>query len=210
MDYATLEREVIKREDIINRLGGVEIPWGHVAALDWEDISKDCLPIIVYRSKDPEAKVCANRMQLDAIRKDNPPILRECYIVEIPRIMKHSNLKYCEDLIELDRKFKHKRKKILSNQKKLMMKDIVENLNRSKSAADIAAAHGTSAFNVTLMATKLRKQYNFNIPGARGNGEFAMFAAEIAKERPELINKPLAKTTSNGHRPLILSRGGRG
>lgn len=192
MEYATMSRSHMDRKAMFE-MGAIEVPWGSFLTLHWDDISKDCLPVIVYKSSTPKAIICANRLQLDSVRQENETHVRECYIVEIARIMKHSNLTYCEDNIERDRKFRHKKKKILSNTKKLMMKDIVQNLNRTRTAAEIAATYGTNAFNVNILAGKLRQApYNFNIPGARGFDEFAVFAAEIAQENPGLVRQPLA------------------
>lgn len=193
MDHATLSKGYYDRRAILDELGGMEVPGGSIAALRWDDISKDCLPVFLYKCATPKGVIASNRMQLDHLRKTDHEFNRELYIVEISRLMKHSNLEYCEDTIEKDRKFRHKKKKLLSNTKKAIMKDIVQSLNKTRTAAEIAAQYGTSAFNINQIASRLRKEYNFNIPGARGFDEFGAFASELAKESPELIRKPLAK-----------------
>lgn len=204
MEQATMSKGFLERR-ALQEIGGVEVPWGQVMALRWDDIPKDCLPVILYKSTTPKAVICANRVQLDSVRKNDHEFVRECFIIEIHRIMKHSNLTYCEDTIEMDRKFKHKKKKLLSNTKKLLMKDIVQTLNRTRTANEIAASYGTSHFNVNIMANKLRRPpYNFNIPGARGTSDFDFFAAEIARENPDLIKKPLASKV-----PAVSQRNGK-
>lgn len=207
MEQATLSKGFLERRAIVE-IGGVEVLWGHVGALRWDDIPKDCLPVVLYETTNPKAVVCANRMQLDTIRKMDNEFVRKCFIVEISRILKHSNLTYCEDTIEKDRKFPHKKRKLLSNTKKLIMKEIVQSLNRSRTAEEIAATYGTSKVSINLMADKLRKPpYNFNIPGARGFDEFATFAKEIAAENPELVRRapaPLAKNINHFQNTRLL------
>ncbi len=194
MDYASLNRERIDRREIMDHLGGIEVPWSNVGGIRWDDISPDCLPVFLYKSKTPKAIIAANRFQMETIIKTDHEYVREVFIVEITRLMKHSNLMYCEDNIEKDRKFRHKKKRILSNEKKMMMKDIVQQLNRTRTAEDIAAAYKVTKSTVVQMAIKLRKSpYNFNIPTLRGYDEFNLFADEIAKENPGLVKKPMAQ-----------------
>lgn len=193
MENAELTRGMIDRESIIDRLGGIQVPSTQVGGIKWEHISTDCLPVFLYRTKTPKALIAANRFQLDTLRQIDQDCLKEVYIVEIARLMKHSNLTYCEDTIEKDRKFRHKKTRVMFNEKKAMMKDIITQLNRNRTAGDIAAAYKVSAFHVNQLAVKLRKPpYNFNIPTLRGFDEFNVFAEEIAKENPEFIKKPLA------------------
>lgn len=192
MDHATMSKGFLDRKGL-QEIGAIEVPWGQVGGIQWAHISKDCLPVIVYKSSAPKAVICANRFQLETLLKIDHEYVKECFIVEIVQLMKHSNLSYCEDMIEKDRKFRHKKKSLMAPEKKALMKDIITQLNRTRTAQDIAAAYKIATSSVIQMSVKLRKApYNFNIPTIRGYDDFNVFAEEIAKENPSFVKKPLA------------------
>lgn len=190
MDYPSMNKGFYERRALID-LGAVEVPNGSLGVLSWEEIPKDCLPIFSYKTSAPKALIAANRMQLETLRNADKDVVREVYIGEIDRIRKHSNLEYCLDMVEMDRKIgRRKKKRLLGNTQRALVRDIVENLNRSKTVEDIAAAYGTSKVNVNLMAVRLRKApHFFRIPGAKGYNEFDVIAQQLAKERPELVQQ---------------------
>lgn len=194
------------------QLGAVEVP--SIQNLEWDVIPRDFLPVFLYRTAAPKALIAANRFQLDELKKIDKDVHRECYILEIKKIRTHSNLDYCADDIEMDRKYPRRKKKLLTNTTKQLLTDIVENLNRSKTASELAAFYKTSVSNVNLLAVKLRKEYNFKIPGARGFSEFDAMAKQLVKDHPEMIMQPLAKKDSAfvmemGRKKAITATNGR-
>lgn len=207
MDYAELKNEYLDVEHhghkIKNELGGMEIPGGNLGYLQWAQIPEDCLPVVLVSSKQPKGLICLNRYQLKEQIAKRHEHLTYFFTVPISRLMPidKSNLEYFTNKVEADRKMGRRKRELLPEDvRKAMIEDIAVNLNRGRSAGDIAATYGTTAANVKLVATNLVKKYKFNIPGiAVGKGKmFDVWAKQLAENNPQLLSAPLAP-----HKPQI-------
>lgn len=84
-----------------------------------------------------------------------------------------------------------KRQKVFTDkEREAIMTEIAKNLNRTKTARELAQEYNISVTSIWSMSRRLRKSpYNLDIPTQTTLGDFHTIAERIVKNNPGLVKK---------------------